>query len=51
MLIHLCMYIVYILFTHCLQWPCINDAKVNKKKYENSGVIFLTACEVNLKHT
>jgi Ca2+-dependent lipid-binding protein len=28
------------------EWPCINEAKVGKKKYENSGVIFLTSCEV-----
>jgi len=28
------------------QWPCINQSKVGKKKYEKSGTIFLTSCEV-----
>ncbi|EDO26801.1 predicted protein, partial [Nematostella vectensis] len=30
-----------------LQWPCINEKKRKKKKnYKNSGVIFLSSCQV-----
>jgi Ca2+-dependent lipid-binding protein len=29
------------------QWPCINEAlKTKKKKYENSGIIYLVSCEL-----
>ena len=29
------------------QWPCINESKVGKKKYVNSGVVSLVSCEVS----
>ena len=30
-----------------VQWPCMNEKKQKKKRgYKNSGVIFLSKCEV-----
>ena len=39
----------YRIFTLQLSWPCVNEKKKAKKKnYNNSGIVYLSRCEVVL---